>query len=388
MTRWPAGAAGRGRRPSRRCAAGAGCRRWRSPHTRWPSASASRARPGRSAGCPSRSPSTGPAASVTPASSPGRSTPVGAPKPKRWTQSLKRAAPSILPILIAPTLLERARICAVVSVSSGCSVSSWIVRSATWIWSGMLNGRARRDQPRLQRTRDGHHLERRARFVVEADRAVLACLLPARRPGRWRSPAASWPARGSRRCRGSMTIAVASFGLNTCATAPEHVFGALLDVGVERQRQRLARHLAVGFGDRHRLAERVADHPPLPGAAAQQRVARVLEARQPVAFGARPRRAPAPPACRAGRRGASPACPSTPGDLQRRGPPAPAGRQRPREVDEAGALGELRQHARLRLAEQRRQLLRGVQRVARSGRGRPRCPGRARRPPGRRRCGR
>ena len=46
--------------------------------------------------------------------------------------------PRSLPIWIAPTLLDWARISAVVSVSSPCSVSSWIVRSATWIWSGTL----------------------------------------------------------------------------------------------------------------------------------------------------------------------------------------------------------------------------------------------------------
>ena len=45
-----------------------------------------------------------------------------------------------MPILIAPTLLDWARICAVVSVSSACSVSSWMVLSATWIWSGMSKG--------------------------------------------------------------------------------------------------------------------------------------------------------------------------------------------------------------------------------------------------------
>ena len=60
-----------------------------------------------------------------------------------------------------------------VSVSSGCSVSSWIVRSATWIWSGMLNGVLGVISPASSAPGDRHHLERRARFVVEADRAVL-----------------------------------------------------------------------------------------------------------------------------------------------------------------------------------------------------------------------
>ncbi len=49
---------------------------------------------------------------------------------------LNPLAPSSMPILIAPTLLDWARICAVVSVSGECSVSSWIVLSATWISLG------------------------------------------------------------------------------------------------------------------------------------------------------------------------------------------------------------------------------------------------------------
>ena len=46
-----------------------------------------------------------------PRSSPGRSTPVGVPKPKRRTQLSKRSLPSRRPIVIAPTLLDWARIC-------------------------------------------------------------------------------------------------------------------------------------------------------------------------------------------------------------------------------------------------------------------------------------
>ena len=112
-----------------------------------PSASASPARPDRSAGCRSRSPSSGRGAASRPLPRPAGRRRSGAPKPKRCTHPLKRSAPSSLPILIAPTLLEWARICDVVRVSSGCSVSSWIVRSATWIWSGMLKPRGGRDQP-------------------------------------------------------------------------------------------------------------------------------------------------------------------------------------------------------------------------------------------------
>jgi hypothetical protein len=49
-----------------------------------------------------------------PRSSPGRSTFVGEPKPKRRTQRSKRRAPIFRPTLIAPTLLDWARICEVV----------------------------------------------------------------------------------------------------------------------------------------------------------------------------------------------------------------------------------------------------------------------------------
>ena len=62
---------------------------------------------------------------------------------------------------------------------------------------------------------------------------------------------------------GSITIAVAFFGSYSVPDRSEHVFRPLLDVGVERQRQRLAGRHPVGFADRHGLAERVADHPPL-----------------------------------------------------------------------------------------------------------------------------
>jgi hypothetical protein len=53
--------------------------------------------------------------STIPRSSPGRSTPVGEPKPKRRTQWSNRRLPSLRPIVIAPTLLDCARISAVVS---------------------------------------------------------------------------------------------------------------------------------------------------------------------------------------------------------------------------------------------------------------------------------
>ena len=68
-----------------------------------------------------------------PRSSPGMSEPVGRPKPNFSTQPLKRSAPSFMPMVIAPTLLDWARISAVVSVTEPRSWDSPIVRSATWM---------------------------------------------------------------------------------------------------------------------------------------------------------------------------------------------------------------------------------------------------------------
>ena len=98
-----------------------------------------------------------------------------------------------------------------------------------------------------------------------------------------------------------------------------------------------AGHLVADFGDRDRLTERVADDASLPRAAGQQRVARVLEARQPAAFGAdhaehlcreRPARIDAAHHRRAqSRRG-----------FQREDRVRLPGRHGPGEVDEAAAL--------------------------------------------------
>ena len=50
-----------------------------------------------------------------------------------------RACCSRSAIVIAPTLIDCDRICAVVSVTQPRSSASWIVRSATWIGGGRLN---------------------------------------------------------------------------------------------------------------------------------------------------------------------------------------------------------------------------------------------------------
>ena len=68
-----------------------------------------------------------------PLASPGRSTPVERPNPNARTHWSKRVAPTFRPMVTAPTLLEWARICAVVSVSWPRCSASPMVRSATWI---------------------------------------------------------------------------------------------------------------------------------------------------------------------------------------------------------------------------------------------------------------
>jgi hypothetical protein len=61
------------------------------------------------------------------------------PKPKRSTQRLKRRAPSLMPMVIVPTLLDWARMRSVVKMPPGSFALLWIVRSATWIVSPSSN---------------------------------------------------------------------------------------------------------------------------------------------------------------------------------------------------------------------------------------------------------
>ena len=195
------------------------------------------------------------------------------------------------------------------SVSTPCSVSSWIVRSATWISSGTANPDVGRDQARLQRPGDRHDLERRARFVGEADGAVAQRLRRGGTPGRWRSTCGQFATARTAPLRGSITIAVASFGLNTCATAPSTSSVRCWMFASSVSLMLVPGLFGVRFGDRDRLPDRVADD------VAARRCARAAAVRaqysmpgEPLAFGARPARAPARRACRAGRRASSRAC--------------------------------------------------------------------------------
>ena len=74
-----------------------------------------------------------------PDSSPGRSTPVGLPKPKRRTHWSNRRAPMRRSISAAPTLEDSAMMPAVERVSQPRAWESVISRSATWSTGGRSN---------------------------------------------------------------------------------------------------------------------------------------------------------------------------------------------------------------------------------------------------------
>ena len=219
---------------------------------------------------------------------------------------------------------------------------------------GDRKGRIGSDQAAFQRARDRDDLEGRARFVVEADRAVFeradsdgtSCALG--------FSCGQFAIARTAPVRGFITIAVASGRVEDAPDRAQHRFGALLDVRVQRQRDPRPRLLAVDVRDRDRLAERVADDPPLARHAAQERVLGVLEARARVAFGvdqaqhlARERAARVDAAHRRRRRHA--------GDVQGRTACACAAGSVAREVHEAAVLAQVRQDLRARAPQQRRQ---------------------------------
>src|SRR5918997_532645 len=98
--------------------------------------------------------------------SPGRSTPVGFENPNRRTQRSKRVAPSFRPIITVPTLDERARMSAVVSLAD-LAVGDLDRRRH-------LERRVGLDQALLERAGHRERLEGRAGLVVELDCPVLA----------------------------------------------------------------------------------------------------------------------------------------------------------------------------------------------------------------------
>ena len=163
--------------------------------------------------------------------------------------------------------------------------------------------------------------------------------------------------------RGSITIAVASFGVNFCATAPRTssvrcwMFASRVSATVLPGCSVAASLIETGWPIASRTTRRSPARP------RSVRVQRVLEPRQALAFGAddaehlareRALRIDAPHHRRA----------LDFGDLQRHHRFGPRGRHRAREVDEAGVLGELFQDRRFALPEQRGELVGVRERVA------------------------
>ena len=69
--------------------------------------------------------------STIPPDSPGKSTPVGLPKPKRPIQDATRSLPSSCASVIVPMFDDWKRICATLIVCVGRGSCSWMTRSAT-----------------------------------------------------------------------------------------------------------------------------------------------------------------------------------------------------------------------------------------------------------------
>ncbi len=145
--------------------------------------------------------------------------------------------------------------------------------------------RVRRDQPVLQRAGDRERLERRARLVGRADGAVLLGVVGrgAGRVGVHARPVGEREDRAVARVHHERGRALRPPLL---ADLGEHLLGAVLDVGVEREAHALARLGRLDVAHLDRLAERVLDEAPLAVGAADHVVERVLEAGQALAVGA------------------------------------------------------------------------------------------------------
>ena len=133
-----------------------------------------------------------------------------------------------------------------------------------------------RDEALLERAGDRERLEGRARLVGEAGRPVRAASSGVGDAGRWGRRAASSRAPGPRRPRvhDDRGRALRLVGL---ADVGEHLLGARLELGVDRQPQVLA---LLGPAERVALdlvAERVADHLALAVGAAEQLLVGRLE---------------------------------------------------------------------------------------------------------------
>ncbi len=169
------------------------------------------------------------------------------------------------------------------SVSHPRACESVIVRSETWRTGGRLNGVSGRDLAVLERAGDGERLERRARLVGGAGRAVHHRVVRRLvepvgvdpRPVRERQDR---PVVGVHDERGR------PLGLPLLADLVQDLLGVVLDVRVERQPQLLAGDRPLDLAQLDRVAERIADEPPLAVLTAQLPVELVLEPGQAVAL--------------------------------------------------------------------------------------------------------
>ena len=212
-----------------------------------------------------------------------------------------------------------------------------------------------RDLAVLERTGDGERLERRARLVGRARRAVR------HRVVRRLVEPVGVDARPVREREDRAVVGVhdqrgGALGLPVLADLVEDLLGVVLDVRVERQPDLLAGHGALDLAQLDRVAERVADQLPLAVLAAQLPVELVLEPRQAVALGAdvaeQLRRHPVARVV-----AAVLGDELEPVDAEALGALRAAGGHAVRDVDEAGvAAGELLQQRVLRLAQHLREL--------------------------------
>ena len=211
-------------------------------------------------------------------------------------------------------------------------------------------------------------LERRARLVDEAHRALLRRVGRRVRRGRLASTRGQSASARIALVAGSMTIAVAPFGLPLRADLREDVLDLALQLRVERELRslpgtaRLVSCRTIGAPSASLTIRRVPSVP-------RERFERVLQAAQALAVDAdaadRLRRQPPARVVAARARDELHAR-----DLELLDLLGLRGRQVAREVDEAALGAELLEHLRLRLAEQRRELRGDLGRVLDEVRGR------------------
>ena len=149
-------------------------RRWRSPRRPAPSASASPTRPWPIGRLPIEEPEYLSTRQHEAALLAGQVDAGRACRSRTCAPSSRSAAcPSRRPILIAPTLLDWARICAVRQRLGAARVRLADRAVGDLDLRRQVERRVGRDRAVLQRARDGERLERRARLVGVADGAVL-----------------------------------------------------------------------------------------------------------------------------------------------------------------------------------------------------------------------